>query len=197
MTGSRTPPETVTDSARPGVVRYDSSMRSPLAVFLRASSLHIGAAAATAALREELVADRRLAPREVDVAYAVSRLTPGTNLLALHAQLGRRIGGWPLALGAVTVGAVVPAIFAVAIAAAYQHSQSPAVAALMAGARAGGIAVFIGAALRLLKPQMADHPRMAASVAAGASLLAWLVPVSPFVILLLAGVAGAFIFRPK
>jgi hypothetical protein len=31
------------------------AMGSPLAAFLRASSLHIGAAAATAALREELV----------------------------------------------------------------------------------------------------------------------------------------------
>ena len=172
-------------------------MRSPLVVFLRASSLHIGAAAATAALREELVADRRLEPHEVDTAYAVSRLTPGTNLLALYAQLGRRLGGWPLAFGAVTVGAVVPAIFAVTIAAAYQHSQSPIVAALMAGARAGGIAVFIGAAVRLLKPQITAHPRMAASVAAAASLLAWLVPVSPFVILLLAGIAGAFLFKPK
>lgn len=172
-------------------------MPRPLLAFLRASSLHIGAAAATASLREELTRDHQIEAQEIDAAYAVSRITPGTNLLALYAQLGRRLGGWSLALSAVTVGAAIPATFAVSIAAAYQKSQSPAVAALMAGARAGGIAVFIGAAVRLLKPQIADHPRMAAPFAVGAGLLAWLVPLSPIVILLLAGIAGACLFKPK
>jgi chromate transport protein ChrA len=167
-----------------------------LTAFLRASGLHIGAAAATAALREELVQDHGVSPDEVDTAYAVSRLTPGTNLLALYAQLGSRLGGWPLALGAVAVGAVVPAIFAVTIAVAYEHSRSAAVAAIMAGARAGGVAVFIGAAVRLLKPQIVSHPRMAVVVATVAALVSMLTPADPIVILLLAGIAGPFLFRP-
>src|SRR5215510_11722194 len=78
--------------------RNDSaSGRSPIRVFVRASSLHFSAAAAAAALREELVQDRHVEPYDVDAAYAVSRLTPGTNFLALFALLGHRIGGWPLA----------------------------------------------------------------------------------------------------
>jgi hypothetical protein len=43
-------------------------------------------AAATAALREELTRDYPVTEREIDEAYAVSRITPGTNLLALYAQ---------------------------------------------------------------------------------------------------------------
>ena len=75
-----------------------------LTAFLRASSLHIGAAAATAALREELTLEHPVTPRDIDAAYAVSRITPGTNLLALYAQLGHNLGGWPLAGQAVAVG---------------------------------------------------------------------------------------------
>lgn len=85
--------------------------RSALGAFVRASSLHIGAAAATVSLREELVRDHGLTPEDVDAAYAVSRVTPGTNLLALYALLGHRLGGWTLSLFAVlliagTAGAI-------------------------------------------------------------------------------------------
>lgn len=171
-------------------------VRSPFISFLRASSLHIGAAAVTATLREELVDDTRLTPGEFDTAFAVARLTPGTNLLALYAQLGKHLGGWPLAVGAVAAGTLVPAAITVAMAAASQYSHSPLVASMMAGARAGGMAVLIGAAYRLLKPYLSARPWTASAVAAGAGLLAWSVPVSPFLILLLAAIAGTFLFRP-
>lgn len=44
--------------------------RSALGAFIRASSLRIGAAAATASLRDELVKDHGLTPDDVDAAYA-------------------------------------------------------------------------------------------------------------------------------
>jgi chromate transport protein ChrA len=70
-----------------------------LAPFLRASSLHIGAAAAAASLRHDLVKEGKVESRDIDAAYAISRVTPGTNLLALYALLGHRLGGWsPVAL---------------------------------------------------------------------------------------------------
>src|SRR5688572_11701868 len=116
-----------------------------LAAFVRASSLHIGAAAAAASLRHDLVKDHGLEGRDIDAAYAVSRLTPGTNLLALYALLGHRLGGWSLAVQAVAVGALVPATVAVLIAVLYLEYPSPLVSTFMAGARAGGVAVFLGA----------------------------------------------------
>lgn len=47
--------------------------RFPLLVFVRASSLHVGAAAAAAALRKDLVETGRLASGAFDEAYAVAR----------------------------------------------------------------------------------------------------------------------------
>ena len=61
--------------------------RFPLAEFIRASSLHVGAAAAAAALRRDLVETGRLPSAAFDEAYAVARVTPGTNLLAMYALL--------------------------------------------------------------------------------------------------------------
>lgn len=169
---------------------------SPLSAFVRASSLHIGAAAAAASLRHDLVKDDRLEAHDVDAAYAVSRVTPGTNLLALYAVLGHRLGGWPLAVQAVAIGALVPAVIAVLIAFLYTEYSSPLVTALMNGARAGGVAVFLGAAVRLAKPQLNANARIGTMFAVVAFLAAWYLPVSPFVVLLLAGASGALWLRP-
>ena len=170
---------------------------SALGAFVRASSLHIGAAAATASLREELVRDHGLTPGDVDAAYAVSRVTPGTNLLALYALLGHRLGGWRLALQAIAVGSLVPASVAVLVAFLYSQSTSPVVADVMAWARAGGVAVFLGAAVRLLRPQLTTHPRIGSAFALAASLGAWFLPLNLFAVLLIAGTAGATWLRPR
>ena len=160
-----------------------------------ASSLHIGAAAAAASLRHDLIKDHRVEAHDIDAAYAVSRITPGTNLLALYAALGHRLGGWPLAVQAVAVGALVPAVMAVLIAFFYTEYDSPLVAAFMKGARAGGVAVFLGAAVRLLKPQLSARARVGIVLALAAFLAAWFLPVSPFLVLLLAGAGGALWLR--
>lgn len=164
--------------------------------FVRASSLHIGAAAATVALREELNEKHGLPGVEVDRAYAVSRLTPGTNQLAIYAVLGHRLGGWSLALQAVVVGATLPSVIAVLVAMLYTHTDSPLVAAIMRGARAGGVAVFIGSAARLMRPQLINQRVRASALALVIVGIAALSPASAFVILLLAGAAGAVVLRP-
>jgi chromate transport protein ChrA len=171
-------------------------MRAPLLPFLRASSLHIGAAAAAASLRHDLVADGRLAAHEIDAAYAVSRITPGTNYLALYALLGHRLGGWPMAVQAVAVGTLVPVVVVLLAAIAYAHATSPLAASMRAGARAGGVAVFLGAAVRLLKPQLASRTRVGCAFAVAAFVAAWTLPVSLFLLLLVAGAAGAVWLRP-
>ena len=168
---------------------------SPLLAFARASSLHIGGAAVAASLRHDLVKDHHLDARDVDVAYAVSRVTPGTNQLALFAMLGHRLGGWPLAVQAIAVGALVPAVIAVLIAFLYTEYH-PLVTAFMRGARAGGVAVLIGAAVRLLMPQLSGKARIGTIFAAAAFLAGWFLPVSLFVMLLLAGASGALWLRP-
>jgi chromate transport protein ChrA len=170
---------------------------SPLAPFFWASSLHIGAAAATASLREELTKTERLTPQDVDAAYAISRVTPGTNLLALYAVLGHQLGGWRLALPAVAVGVLVPAAIVILAAFAYLQNRSPVVAEVMAAARAGGVAVFFGAAVRLLRPQLAASPWRGLAFAVMAFGVGFATSSSLFILLLIAGAAGAAWLRPR
>jgi hypothetical protein len=79
----------------------------------------------------------------------------------------------------------------------YSRSTSPIVADVMAWARAGGVAVFLGAAIRLLRPQVIDHPRMGSAFAFAAILAAWFLPLNLFAVLVIAGTAGAIWLRPQ
>ncbi len=170
---------------------------SPLLAFVRASSLHIGGAAAVASLRKDFVEEHGVEPREIDAAYAVSRITPGTNLLAFYALLGHSAGGWPLAIRAVLAGAMIPAAIVLAVAIIYSGSESRLLAAAMAGARAAGIAIICGSPVRLLRPQVKDRPAAAIALALGLFLLDWLFQGSPFALLLIAAGAGAVLLQPR
>lgn len=167
----------------------------PVGPFLRASSLHVGAAAAAAALRRNLVDQGRLSASAFDEAYAVARLTPGTNLLAMYTLLGERFAGWRGAFTALTVGALVPALIAVALSAVYVVYAADSLAQeVMQGARAGAIAVFAWAIVRLVRPQLQQHRSRGIAVAA-LTLVLTLLPIPQFVILLIAGGLGAAFLR--
>jgi chromate transporter len=170
----------------------------PLAAFLRASGLHVGAAAAAAALRQDLIERRSLTDWEFDEAYAIARLTPGTNLLALYVLLGQRLAGWGGTWAALTAGVVIPAAIAGAFAALYLSlADDPFAATAMQGARAGALAVVLWAAVRLLRPQIAQHRARAVIVAAGALVAAVAFPVPQLVPLILSAVVGAVFLRPQ
>ena len=168
----------------------------PLDAFVRASSLHVGAAAAAAALRRDLVDKGRLPASAFDEAYAVARVTPGTNLLAMYALLGERFAGWRGALIALTVGALIPALIAVTLGAAYVgYAGHPLAEGVMQGARAGALAVFAWAIVRLGRPQLQQHRSRGVVLAFVTLVMTLLVPVPQFVILLVAGALGAAFMR--
>ena len=168
---------------------------SPLLAFVRASSLHIGGAAVVASLRKDFVEEHGVDPRDVDAAYAVSRITPGTNLLAFYALVGHHAGGWPLAIRAVLIGSMIPAAIVLVAAVFYSGSESRVVAAAMSGARAAGIAIICGSPFRLLRPQLKNHPTTAIALAVVLLLMEWFLQISPFVLLLIAAGTGAFLLR--
>ena len=168
----------------------------PLEAFVRASSLHVGAAAAAAALRRDLVDNGRLSASAFDEAYAVARVTPGTNLLAMYTLLGERFAGWRGALVALTVGALIPALIAVALGALHVgNARHPLAREAMQGARAGALAVFAWAIVRLARPQLAQHRRRGAALAVATLVMTLLLPIPQFVILLVAGGLGAAFLR--
>ena len=162
----------------------------------RASSLHVGAAAAAAALRQDLVDSNRLSSEEFNRCFAIARLTPGTNLLALYAAIGDRLTSWRGALACVFVGTAIPGAIAIVLAAMYLESAShPLVAKFMSGARVGALAVFFWAVVRLMRPVAASHPARAAGVAVGTVLATSTGLISPFIALLIAGGLGALVPR--
>lgn len=179
------------------VALRDSERRSfPLEAFVRASSLHVGAAAAAAALRRDLVDNGRLSASAFDEAYAVARVTPGTNLLAMYTLLGEHFGGWRGALTALTVGALVPALIAVALGAAdVAYSGQPLAQEIMQGARAGALAVFVWAIVRLVRPQFQQHRRRGVALAIATLVITLTLPLPQFVVLLMAGGLGAAFLR--
>ena len=168
----------------------------PVGAFVRASSLHVGAAAAAAALRRDLVDKGRLSASAFDEAYAVARLTPGTNLLAMYTLLGERFAGWRGAFGALTVGALIPALIAVALGAVYVgYAGQPLAQEVMQGARAGALAVFAWAIVRLGRPQLQQHRGRGIALAVTTLVMTLLLPIPQFVILLMAGGLGAAFMR--
>lgn len=182
----------------PAVYRHVSGASSafPWTAFLRASSLHIGAAAAAASLRRDVVDQGRTPPELFDQAFAVSRLTPGTNLLALYVLLGRHFAGWRGALQALAIGSLVPSLLACAVAAAYaQYAASPLAGAAMKGARAGALAVLLWAAVRLIRPQLEAQGTRGILVALAAGVATVGTPVPPIIALLVGGVLGATVMK--
>lgn len=177
---------------------YLARLQDALPLFLHASSTHIGAAAAAASLRGDLVDRGLVSDHDFNRCFAVARLTPGTNLQAFYAALGYRIASWWGAAAAVLVGTVVPAtITAVVVAMIYAlHNGNPLVSRFMAGAKAGALAVLVWGVVRLVWTLVSSYRIRAIAIAAGALALAWSGALSPFLILLLAGVVGVGMLKP-
>ena len=170
--------------------------RFPLTFFLRASGLHVGAAAAAASLRRDLAEEGFVTNSEFDEAYAVARITPGTNLLAMYTLLGQRLAGWRGAILALSAGAIIPAAISGFMAAVYVwNAGDPLAAKAMQGARAGALAVLLWAAIKLLRPQLTQQ-RVRGAILALAILTGTLaLPLPPLGLLLVAGAVGAVVLR--
>ena len=170
----------------------------PLNAFVRASSLHVGAAAAAAALRRDLVDNGPLPSTVFDEAYAVARITPGTNLLAMYTLLGERFAGWAGAVSALAVGTFVPATIAVTLGAAYvAYAEHPLAHRVMQGARAGALAVFVWSIVRLLRPQLQQHLIRGILISIATLVMMLSLPIPQFGVLLIAGGLGAAFLRGK
>lgn len=163
---------------------------------LRACSLHVGAAAAANSLRKELVDTGALKSSTFDEAYAIARLTPGTNLLAMFALLGAHFKGWRGSLLAVAIGTVAPgAIVTVAAAIYVNYSADPIAARSMEGARAGAFAVLMWAGLRLLLPQLERQRSRGVGMAIVVLFASVFTQIPPVALLLGAAVFGAIVLK--
>jgi chromate transporter len=155
----------------------------------------VGGGTATLIEIERELIDRRqwLSREESRMAYAISRLTPGTNLLAYSVAIGwqlGRFGGAVIALLAVSLpGAVAAALLTQLLAGSKAH---PALASALSTLLAAAIAIMIGAVWAMMRPFLADEGwrRSVIFAACGLVMSTW-TTISPPALLIAAAIVGA------
>jgi chromate transporter len=162
--------------------------------YLRLSNLTFGGGdAIMAAIYSELVTVRKWLSQEgYAIAYALARITPGTNVLALCAGSAWKIRSWPGAVAAVLAASVPSGIVVMLFTAGYGALQSSAAArGAIAGTMAATVAIMGTAACNLLRPYLDRTRWIPAVVIASASfvLLQWFA-MTPIRVLGLAALTG-------
>lgn len=143
--------------------------------------------------QRELVERRGwLTAEQYGLCFAVSRITPGTSILAFCAAVGWRFDGWRGAVLAMAAAAVPCAGIAVGMLLAYEELKGLAWFAIaLRGAMAAAIGVMLAAGWSIMQPYWkgGDGPRHAIILLASIVLMMG-VRLSPLPILGLAALAG-------
>lgn len=171
------------------------SLRSLAAVFLRHGNMTFGGGSATiATLHREIVTKRDwVTQREFDLSYALSRLTPGTNLLAFSTAIGWLACGWLGALLVLLASSIPCSVLAVLLTAVYQSlARHPFAMVALRGALAAAVGIVAATAWTLIRPHVKETNKLnIGAFAVGDFLLAAVFHVTPIRILLLVAVIGA------
>lgn len=174
------------------------------AVYARIGALTFGGGDPTmAALQTELVRNRRwLAPERYVVAYAIARVTPGTNMLAFIAGTAWEMLGWRGAIAGVLVTTVPGAILVVLLSAGYDALRShPRAMAAVAGTLAAAVGMMAIGAWQLIAAHITSRDwrlvLRAALLAGSALALSSRFDTSPVIVLALAALAGVLWLSPS
>jgi chromate transporter len=149
-------------------------------------------------LRRSFAARRWVDAPSHGLLVAVSRLTPGTNILAYCAAAGWRLHGWPGTLAALAGASIPGALIVFALAATLVRlDRYPVVRiALSVGMLVAGLLV-LSSAWNLLKPYLRSSKwRRAVIIVAIAGAL-YLAGWTPVRVLLVCALAGALLPVPR
>ncbi len=171
-------------------------------IFARYANTTFGGGSATiAVLKEEVVVKRPwLSQEEFDLNYALSRLTPGTNLLAFCTAAGWTARRWRGAVVALIAASVPCSLFAVMVTVFYEQLHGSAwFQAALTGALAAAVAIMLSTAWVFAAPHLRAAPLKAAVIVPSAAALSLLAHLTPVKILLGAAVVGLLwpVARPK
>lgn len=162
-------------------------------VFARYANTTFGGGSATiAVLRQQVVAKRSwIDDSQFELNYALSRLTPGTNLLAFCTAAGWTSRRWPGALVALLASSIPCAILAIAVTIFYEQLQGSLwFQAALSGALASAVAIMVSTAWVFAEPHVRAAPLKAVIVVPCTAALALGLELTPVKILLLAAIAG-------
>ena len=147
-----------------------------------------------AALQRELVDRRRwITQEDYALAYALARITPGTNVLAFCAGVASRILGLPGAIAAVLAVTVPSAVLAVLITQGYESWRTnPTVMAAIGGTVAAVAGMMWSSVWLLVVPNIGGWWKTLRVLIffGGAFLAAWRFGVTPIPVIAVAALAG-------
>ena len=171
-------------------------------VFARYANTTFGGGSATIAVLKQQILDKRawLRESEFDLNYALSRLTPGTNLLAFCTAAGWTRRRWAGAIVALLASSIPCALLAVVVTIFYEQLHGSAwFQAALGGALAAAVAIMGSTAWVFAEPHVKAAPGKAAIVVSATVALSLGVGLSPVKLLLLAAAAGLAwpVPRPK
>ncbi len=165
------------------------------ALFLRVGNFTFGGGEPImAAFQRELVERRRwLTAEQYALAFALARITPGTNVLAFCAAAAWFVRGWLGALVAVPAATLPSAAIVVALTAVYEQVRNmPLAAGAISGLLAAAVGMMLAAAWNLLQSRLVPGNRLRmTSLALGALVLLVVLRLSPIPVLALGAAAGA------
>src|SRR5579884_2199195 len=180
----------------------DRSVRNLTGIFFRVGNSTFGGGYITmAVLGRELVELRNwITQGDYALAFALARVTPGTNVIAFCAAAGWLVLGWAGAVAAVFASSAPSAALAVAI---LQGIESGSSYPLIAGAIAGTVAAVSGTMWSivwwLVRPFFSRHignSARAVLIAGGAFVASWKFDITP-VPILAAAMAIALLWRDR
>lgn len=169
------------------------TLRAIAAVFARYANTTFGGGSATIAVLREQIVERRgwIDQPQFELGYALSRLTPGTNLLAFCTAAGWSARRWPGAIVALLAASLPCSLLALLVTVFYGELQgNPWFQAALGGALAAAVAIMVATAWVFAEPYVRSAPRKAAAIVPAAVALSLGAHLSPVEILLLAAAAG-------
>jgi chromate transporter len=165
-----------------------------LLLYLRLLTLTFGGGLPImAAIYTETVTIRKwLSPEKYGTIYALARITPGTNVLAVCAGVAWELLGWPGAIVSVVIANVPAAIVVMLLTQGFDSVRSNRLAmAAVSGMLAAAIGLIAIASWELLQPFFTRRTWLPTVVIAGISfLLLAVLEWPPIAILGLAAVVG-------
>jgi chromate transporter len=169
-------------------------LRQLAVLFFRLVNFTFGGGDPTmAALQREVVDQRNwLPPEKYGLAYALARVTPGTNVLAFSAAIAWFIRGWLGAVVAVMAGTIPCTILVVWLTYGYQQLKTNQFAVwAIEGMLASAVGMMLAAAWTLIRPEMRRKTWFRTCVlAGGAAVLSAGFGLVPIEVLALAAVLG-------
>lgn len=170
------------------------TLRQIGAAFIRYANATFGGGSATTAVLHRAIVDERawVAPERFGLIYALARLTPGTNLLALCTGLGWQLRGWRGALITLLAASVPCSLIVIVVTYFFEQWSHNRLAQLsLRGAVAAAVGITAVTCWTISKPYLKSRrwPR-GALIGTAAFAAAAFLGIQPIRVLLAAALVG-------